>query len=1000
MNESMERNPSRTNTAGAIWQRWDPHIHAPGTVLNNQFPTGEAGWEAFIQQLEASSPVIKALGITDYYSFEQYQKVAEYKEQGRLPNVDLIFPNIEMRFDLGTGRDTAINGHLLVSPEDPNHIEELRRFLNELTFQSEGERYRCTKSDLIRLGRAHDKTVASDEQALATGTNQFKVNFDNLISAVDASPWAQQNILLAVSANTGDGTSGLAKDASFSAVRRKFEAASHIIFAGQDKQRDYWLGKGVVPRDQLISTYRSCKPCLHGSDAHSIDKVGKPDLNRYCWIKGDITFDALRQICIEPEHRVIVGEAPPSGAIPSNIISSVSIGNADLWMKPSTLQLNSGLVAIIGARGSGKTALADLIAVGGKAISSQLTARSFISRARGYLVDTDVTLEWANGTKDVIDVEGQFGTFSEEYPNVQYLSQQFVDKLCSSEGIADELLLEIERVIFQAHPSQDRLGMGDFNQLLGSRTGQVREERAAQQLLISSSSELLIAEREKKLKLPSLKKAVDDKKKIIEADIKSRNELIVKEKDIHVQQLAATSAALDTVRTKLENAQRKLQQLTDLQHSVQRSRENVFPDLEQKLKSKFPLAGLPATSWEAFKVDFVGDVNGILSTSIAEANSEVQRLRGTKPAMDEKTQRISLIPSGANLELQSFELLTDEVERLKKLIGIDTEKGKQYTRLTEKITKEELTVQNLLREIVDCEKADANILVLREKRKAAYQSVIKSISEEEEILKKLYEPLESNLSGQVGSLAKLSFRVEREVDLGAWAARGENLMDLRKSGAFRGRGALFEKADAALRQAWTNGTSEETANALAKFIAENEVTIQEHCPYDRSDHENYYRWFIEVSSWLYSTEHISNGYGVQYDGVNIQQLSPGTRGIVLLLLYLAIDREDDRPLIIDQPEENLDPKSIYDELVHLFREVKTRRQIIIVTHNANLVVNTDADQVIVANCGSHQAGRLPEITYTCGGLENPEIRNDVCKILEGGEDAFRERAKRLRVKWR
>jgi predicted ATPase len=66
------------------------------------------------------------------------------------------------------------------------------------------------------------------------------------------------------------------------------------------------------------------------------------------------------------------------------------------------------------------------------------------------------------------------------------------------------------------------------------------------------------------------------------------------------------------------------------------------------------------------------------------------------------------------------------------------------------------------------------------------------------------------------------------------------------------------------------------------------------------------------------------------------------------LLYLAIDKEDDRPLIIDQPEENLDPKSIFDELVPLFREVKSRRQIIIVTHNANLVVNTDADQVIVA----------------------------------------------------
>ena len=112
--------------------------------------------------------------------------------------------------------------------------------------------------------------------------------------------------------------------------------------------------------------------------------------------------------------------------------------------------------------------------------------------------------------------------------------------------------------------------------------------------------------------------------------------------------------------------------------------------------------------------------------------------------------------------------------------------------------------------------------------------------------------------------------------------------------------------------------------------------------------------------------------GVQYEGVDIEQLSPGTRGIVLLLLYLAIDRDDDRPLIIDQPEENLDPKSIFDELVERFRRAKLRRQIIIVTHNANLVVNADADQVIIATCGPHRPGELPEISYESGGLENPE----------------------------
>jgi energy-coupling factor transporter ATP-binding protein EcfA2 len=119
---------------------------------------------------------------------------------------------------------------------------------------------------------------------------------------------------------------------------------------------------------------------------------------------------------------------------------------------------------------------------------------------------------------------------------------------------------------------------------------------------------------------------------------------------------------------------------------------------------------------------------------------------------------------------------------------------------------------------------------------------------------------------------------------------------------------------------------------------------------------------------------------------------------VLLLLYLALDDADDRPLIIDQPEENLDPKSVFDELVSLFIAAKAKRQIIMVTHNANLVINTDADQIILAEAGPHTGGGLPLITYVSGGLEDEQIRTSVCEILEGGADAFRERARRLRVR--
>jgi hypothetical protein len=93
----------------------------------------------------------------------------------------------------------------------------------------------------------------------------------------------------------------------------------------------------------------------------------------------------------------------------------------------------------------------------------------------------------------------------------------------------------------------------------------------------------------------------------------------------------------------------------------------------------------------------------------------------------------------------------------------------------------------------------------------------------------------------------------------------------------------------------------------------------------------------------------------------------------------------------------LDPESVFSELVTLFRAASTRRQIIMVTHNANLVVNTDVDQVIVAHCGSLEEGKLPSLSYISGGLEDPDIRLAVCDVLEGGAEAFRQRARRLHI---
>jgi DNA repair exonuclease SbcCD ATPase subunit len=84
------------------------------------------------------------------------------------------------------------------------------------------------------------------------------------------------------------------------------------------------------------------------------------------------------------------------------------------------------------------------------------------------------------------------------------------------------------------------------------------------------------------------------------------------------------------------------------------------------------------------------------------------------------------------------------------------------------------------------------------------------------------------------------------------------------------------------------------------------------------------------------------------NGVALENLSPGTKGIVLLILYLGMDIGDSRPLIVDQPDENLDNESIYRLLTSYFKSAKKRRQIVLITHNPNLVVNGDSEQIVVA----------------------------------------------------
>lgn len=165
-------------------------------------------------------------------------------------------------------------------------------------------------------------------------------------------------------------------------MRREIEKLANIIFASTPKQREFWVGKlSNYDRKFIEENYGSLKPCMHGSDAHRMETVGTPELERYCWLYGNLSFETIRQAVIEPEHRVSIGQKPPPEPIPSEIIRRLTVQNAN-WAATPVQEFNSGLVTIIGARGSGKTALMDLLAAGAGAFSTAPSESSFLQRAR------------------------------------------------------------------------------------------------------------------------------------------------------------------------------------------------------------------------------------------------------------------------------------------------------------------------------------------------------------------------------------------------------------------------------------------------------------------------------------------------------------------------------------------------------------------------------------------------------------------------------------------
>jgi energy-coupling factor transporter ATP-binding protein EcfA2 len=952
---------------GSEWHRWDPHIHAPGTILNNQFGAADP-WEPYLATLEGRSPEIEAIAVTDYYVTDTYEDFLKHKAAGRLPGVMLLFPNIELRLDVAA-KSGFVNVHLLVSPEDPDHLLEVKRILKRLQFHAFNDRFDCTREELIKLGKRADPAITDDGAALRHGATQFKVNFDQLRKVIHESQWAKNNILIAVAGGAGDGTSGV-REAADATVRQEIEKFAHIIFSSSAAQREFWIGRRSVTIEDLRARYDGCKPCLHGSDSHDQRSVGRPVDNRFSWIKGALEFEALRQACIDPEGRAYVGEQPPRSAMPSQVISHVGIDDAD-WATTPDIPLNPGLVAIIGARGSGKTALVDVIAAGCDAITpagwdaDESISPSFLARARRLIGDATTTLTWGGGATVTRSLDGSDANGHVSFPRARYLSQQFVEELCSAKGVSDGLVDEIERVIFESHSQDDREWATDFAELRDQQTSRFQQAREREAGASSDISDRIATEFEKESLVASLAAQVGQKKKLIADYTGDRAKLAVKGTEGQVARHTRLSEAAQKLRNRIQAFGNQRRTFVSLQDEVRSMRATGAPELLRQAQARHGNSGLNAQQWDEFLLIYKGDVDKSLAAYIAWADGEVSKLNGVPPPPGDPN--VALIPDNADVSTLPLAPIAAEMTRLEALFSADKIVRDQYAALTGRIAQENSALQALEVRLADAQGAAARRKDLQTERDDTYGRVFAAIINEQNALAGLYAPLMTRLAASSGTLKKLSFSVRRIADVQTWGSFAEEkLLDRRKTGPFYGRGSLIAAATLALKPAWETGSAAEVQAAMTAFMAKHLRDLLSHAPYAPTQQAEFRAWSKQFAHWIFGTDHITVRYEISYDGVDIRKLSPGTRGIVLLLLYLALDDSDDRPLIIDQPEENLDPKSVFDELVALFIAAKAKRQVIMVTHNANLVIK-------------HRRGSDPR-----GGSGPAPLRRPAADQLHGG----------------
>lgn len=926
------------NSKGSIWRKWDLQVHTKDTAKNDQFNSPSFNEFCITLFRKVLEKEIATIGITDYFSIENYKRVKKFvaeidnlkendenvfseQQTEAIKNI-FILPNVELRMMPSTDSGRLVNIHCLFNPEFESSIEN--DFFGSIEYSAgSSQSFKMNRAGMISLGKSLDRNL-NDEVAYKKGINTFVVSHGDLQKLYDGNKEFRDNVIIVVSNSNNDGASGLQKhydlfendaESQLDAVRKSIYSISQAIFSGNDEDKKYFIGqKGTDTKEKVIEKCGSLKPCIHGSDAHTEDKLFSPDNNRFCWIKADPTFEGLRQILWEPENRVAVQERSPSDSKSDrSIIATVSYAYSSKEEK--IIVFNPDLNSIIGVRGSGKSTLLKNIAY--KIDPAQYGEKD---PKQPYNLE-NFKVKWADNQEDA---------GSDQSPkSIFYIPQGYLSALAYDDG---EYVNERDQFLTELLKKNNRFSHAILSFESFASENKVRIEGLIQKLLSDDSG---LKDSNKLIKKLGSKSEVD-------AEIVNKNKEITKYKGVAVSEQDIKSYT-DARKTVANNSKRTelLSQDKNILNNLKESGANIIVsnqefgllslERQELIKSEITKRG------KENLINLIdGEINKI-DQEVAELNKTILDGKGVIKKLEEQIKKSKALDD-----------LTKEIEQSQKTL-------ERIVELSEKIKTLQLGRDNAIKELIKAY-TDYNI-----QQDAIYKTI--EFDRDFSFLKIKIVPRYN--------LQKIKDFVERNINTRDSEYKLKQEDDIK---------TLFGE--------FPIEPSIETIEKVIIGLLDGRVKIKVEAG-DLS---------TVVSQLLRNRYEIDylNSVKTKVDETHFKDMTGGQKAIALLELIFRFDDEN-YPILIDQPEDDLDVGGVATDLVDFIKSEKRDRQIIIVSHNASLVVCSDTEEVITSTNAKVGDGRY-DFFYKTGAIENSEIREDIIQILEGGREALKLRARKLNFK--